>query len=63
LLAVQSPTGVGQVTVNATPSVSGTPSAVSSTSTTLTPPLVAGGQINYGFFTPSISLIRSVSIQ
>jgi hypothetical protein len=54
---------VGQLTLAATPATSGQATAVSSTSTTLTPPLVGGGQVNYGFFTPSLSLIRAVSIQ
>jgi Tfp pilus tip-associated adhesin PilY1 len=47
---------VGQLSLTASPNAGGTASAESSTSTSLTPPLVAGGQVDFGAFTPYIFL-------
>jgi uncharacterized protein (TIGR03437 family) len=54
---------VGQVTVTASPSAGGDTSAESNTSTSLTPSLVGGGQVDFGAFTAYISFSRSVIIQ
>jgi len=54
---------VGQVSITASPSAGGTSSAESATSTSLTPSLVSGGQVNFGAFTPYISFSLSAAIQ
>jgi hypothetical protein len=58
-----SATDTGLLSVTAGTSGGGSVTAVSSTSTALTPPLVGGGQVNYGFFAPSLSVLKNVSIQ
>jgi len=54
---------VGQLVVGTIVSTPGTSTGVSSTAQTLVPNLVGGGQVNYGFFAPSLALIQGVSIQ
>ncbi|HEV3333857.1 MAG TPA: hypothetical protein VG096_22885 [Bryobacteraceae bacterium] len=66
LLAVQSGSAnsVGQLTVSAAvASPGGTGTAVSSTAQTLVPTLVGGGQVNYGSFTPSLVVLKTLSVQ
>jgi hypothetical protein len=65
LPAVQagSATDVGLLSVLASNSTGGSATPVTSTSTELTPALVGGGQVNYGFFAPSVGVSQSVSIQ
>lgn len=41
----------------------GTVTAVSTTSQTLTPPLVGGGSVNYGSFTPYLAANKQLTIQ
>ncbi len=55
--------GVGQVSITASPNVGGTASAVSATCQTLTPPLVAGGQVDFGCFTSYLRVVKNVTIQ
>jgi hypothetical protein len=54
---------VGQVSITASPSAGGISSAESGTSTSLTPSLVGGAQVNFGAFTPYISFSLSAAIQ
>ncbi|MEO7142815.1 MAG: hypothetical protein ABI165_04860 [Bryobacteraceae bacterium] len=54
---------VGQLTVEATMAGAGTLSAQSSTAQTLTPPLVGGGQADFGSFAPFLAVEKSVAIQ
>ncbi len=53
----------GQIGISASPSVGGTTSAESSTSTLLTPPLVAGGTVDFGAFSSFIEYVVSATIQ
>ncbi len=65
LPAVQavSSTDIALLSVTASTNSGGTSSAVSSTSQALTPSLVGGGKVNYGFFSPAVSVTKGVSIQ
>jgi hypothetical protein len=56
-------TGVGALSVATTRAVTGAFSPESSEDTTLTPNLVAGGQVNYGTFAPYFIVTKSLSIQ
>jgi uncharacterized protein (TIGR03437 family) len=53
---------VGQLSVSALHNEGGIASAESSTSTSLTPSLVGGGQVNFGSFSPYISFTVSATI-
>jgi len=55
--------GSWQIEITAAPSQGGQTSAESSTSTALTPPLVAGGNVNFGAFTAYIANIVTASVQ
>jgi hypothetical protein len=57
------PAGTAQITIQAVVSQGGIVSAESSTSTALTPPLVAGGQSNFGSFAGAIGYIVSATAQ
>jgi uncharacterized protein (TIGR03437 family) len=57
------PAGTAQITIQAVVSQGGIVSAESSTSTALTPPLVAGGQANFGSFAGVIGYIVSATAQ
>ena len=62
-LAYLPASGTWQVEITAAPSQGGATSAESSTATALTPPLVAGGQINFGAFTAYIAYIVTAKVQ
>jgi hypothetical protein len=62
-IAAGSLLSTGELTVNATVNSGGQASSVSNTSTQLTPPLVGGGQVNYGTFAPFLGSSKSVGIQ
>ena len=55
--------GAGQLQVEAVQSTPGLATAVSGTGQTLTPPLVGGGQVDFGGFSPFLAVIKSVAIQ
>jgi hypothetical protein len=57
------PAGSAQFDATATTGGGGTATAVSSTSRELVPNLVGGGQVNYGFFAPSLAAIKTVTVQ
>jgi trimeric autotransporter adhesin len=54
---------IGQVVIDAGPNAGGVASAESATSTEVTPNLVAGGKVDFGSFTPTITYITSATIQ
>jgi hypothetical protein len=56
-------TGIGSLAVTTAPTITGTVSSQSATSTSLTPNLVGGGKVNYGAFAPFFSVVQSVTIQ
>jgi hypothetical protein len=62
-LAYLPPSGTWQIEITAAPSQGGAASAESSTSTALTPPLVAGGQVSFGAFTAYIAYIVTATVQ
>jgi hypothetical protein len=62
-LAYLPASGTWQVEITAAPSQGGATSAESSTATALTPPLVAGGQVNFGAFTAYIAYIVTATVQ
>jgi len=62
-LACLPSTGTWQIEINAQPNAGGVVSAESSTATALTPPLVAGGQVDFGAFTPAIVHIVTATVQ
>jgi hypothetical protein len=62
-LAYLPASGTWQVEITAAPGQGGATSAESSTSTALTPPLVAGGQVNFGAFTAYIAYIVTATVQ
>ncbi|HEY4362122.1 MAG TPA: hypothetical protein VGN17_14185 [Bryobacteraceae bacterium] len=53
----------GQVVINAGPNAGGVASAESATSTQVTPNLVAGGKVDFGAFTPTITYLVTAAIQ
>jgi uncharacterized protein (TIGR03437 family) len=55
--------GSWQIEITAAPTQGGQTSAESSTSTALTPPLVAGGNVNFGAFTAYIANIVTATVQ
>jgi hypothetical protein len=57
------PAGSAQVEVEATMNGGGAISAESATSTSFTPPLVGGGQADFGFFAPFLAYIQEASVQ
>ena len=63
LPAVTASPGIGQLVVTGSPSVGGTASAVSATCQGLTPPLVAGEQVDFGCFTAYLGVVKSITIQ
>ena len=62
-LAYLPPSGTWQVEITAQPNAGGVFSAESGTATALTPPLVAGGNVDFGAFTPFIGIISSATVQ
>jgi uncharacterized protein (TIGR03437 family) len=62
-LAYLPPSGTWQIEITATTNQGGVASAESGTSTALTPPLVAGGQVNFGAFTAYIAYIVTATVQ
>jgi hypothetical protein len=62
-LAYLPASGTWQIEITATTNQGGVASAESSTSTALTPPLVAGGQVNFGAFTAYIAYIVTATVQ
>ena len=62
-LAYLPSSGTWQIEITAVPSQGGTTSAESSTSTALTPPLVAGGQVNFGAFTAYLIHVVTATVQ
>jgi hypothetical protein len=54
---------VGQMVITATSATDGVVSSQSSTAQTLTPPLVGGGQADFGSFTAFSSFVKTVTIQ
>jgi uncharacterized protein (TIGR03437 family) len=62
-LAYLPPSGTWQIEITATTNQGGVASAESSTSTALTPPLVAGGQVSFGAFTAYIAYIVTATVQ
>ena len=62
-LAYLPASGTWQIEITATTNQGGVVSAESGTSTALTPPLVAGGQVNFGSFTAYIAQIIVATVQ
>jgi len=54
---------IGQISVTAGTGTSPAVSSQSSTAQTLTPPLVGGGQVDFGSFTAFLGYVKSVTIQ
>jgi len=62
-LAYLPSTGTWQIEITAEPNAGGVSSAESATATALTPPLVAGGQVDFGAFTAAIVHIVTATVQ
>lgn len=62
-LAYLPSTGSWQIEITAEPNAGGLISAESATSTSLTPPLVGGGQMDFGAFSPAIVHIVTAAVQ
>jgi hypothetical protein len=54
--------GTWQVEITAAPYQGGVASAESTTSTALTPPLVGGGQVDFGAFSPAILHVVTTTV-